>query len=207
MTVCLDAPQFEPTEADRLNEYLETKDPALLTWLYERFNKRLMANARKYMKDKNAAEDCVSEAWLTFMQCAPPSTKANSAFAYLNTMVRWKIISHARQMKTGVRREEVSLDALLEHEDGHGRQLFEVFAPELDEQEEDFHNVWQAIEDQLSKLTPTQREAVELYYCQGLTRLEVAEVMDITSDAAWMQIRRGIYRLRNKLSPDYTLAA
>ncbi len=52
--------------------------------------------------------------------------------------------------------------------------------------------------ERLAKLPLSEREAIVLHFCYGLSPADVAEMLDVSVDAVYQRLSRGIRRLRDE---------
>lgn len=163
-------------------------DQAALAALYDRYGASTFGLALKICNSRALAEDVVQEAFLSIWQRAGRfDPERGSASAYLFAAVHNKAVDAVRHEESLRRREE-----------GAGDLPTETPADEVVEA------AWLAVRrtevrSAVARLSPVQREALELAYFEGLTYSEVADKLGIPLGTAKTRLRDGMIRLRGLL--------
>lgn len=157
--------------------------------LYDRFAAPAFGLALKICGNRALAEDVVQEAFLSIWR-KPGSyhPERGTVASYLFGAVHNKAVDAVRHEESLRRREQAFGDQ-----------------PEESGQEEVVEGAWIAlrrdqVRDAMRRLSPVQREALELAYFEGLTYSEVAGKLGIPLGTAKTRLRDGMIRLRNLLS-------
>lgn len=190
-----------PTSDEReLIERLRAGDGEAFATLVERHHAAMVRVAQGYVRTRAVAEEVAQEAWLGLLRGLDRFEGRSSLRTWLFRIVVNRAIS------TGLR-ERVHLpveDSELERDDGRFSQdgwwvappahwadeaVERLTAPELADR------VRRAIE----KLPPQQRQVVTLRDVEGLTSMQVCEVLGITEGNQRVLLHRGRGRVRAEL--------
>lgn len=156
--------------------------------LYDRYGAATFGLALKICNNRALAEDVVQEAFLSIWQRAGRfDPERGSASAYLFAAVHNKAVDAVRHEESLRRREEGVGDL-----------------PSQTRGDEVVEAAWMAVRrtevrSAVSRLSPVQREAMELAYFEGLTYSEVADKLGIPLGTAKTRLRDGMIRLRGLL--------
>lgn len=159
--------------------------------LYDRFSGVLFSIAYRVLNNQEAAEDVLQDAFLQIWEKAPlydPSRGKPMTWAM--TLTRNKAIDRLRSTQ---RRRRLQDDVQRESETFEqfdDRSAFEAVAT---------GETNQLVQDAVRKLSPDQREAIELAFFSSLTQAEIAERLDEPLGTIKARIRRGMLRLRELL--------
>jgi RNA polymerase sigma-70 factor (ECF subfamily) len=166
-------------------------DQAACAALYDRYGASALGIAVKICNNRALAEDVVQEAFLSIWQRASrfDADRGTSVAAYLFGAVHNKAVDSIRHEES-LRRRQDALGDLPGASDG----------------DEVVEAAWLGVRRQevraaVARLSPTQREAMELAYFEGLTYREVADKLGIPLGTAKTRLRDGMTRLRTLLPP------
>ncbi len=155
--------------------------------LHARYAGPVYALAYQVTGAERFAQDVVQEVFVAIWRDASRFDPTKGAVApWLFSLARHKAIDLVRR-EANVRKRTADVDL------------------ELEEAEDDVHDeAWARIRrerlmEAIDKLTPLQREAVELAFFSGLTHVEVAERLSIPLGTAKTRIRSALLRLRDLL--------
>ncbi|HEU5001949.1 MAG TPA: sigma-70 family RNA polymerase sigma factor [Actinomycetota bacterium] len=163
-------------------------DEAAFAELYDRYAPSAFGLACKICNNRALAEDVVQEAFVSIWQRAARfDPERGSAASYLMAAVHNKAVDAVRHEESLRRREE-----------GVGDLPTETGADDVVEA------AWLGVRRTevraaVAKLSPIQREALELAYFEGLTYSEVADKLGIPLGTAKTRLRDGMIRLRGLL--------
>lgn len=163
-------------------------DQSAFAALYDRYGVSTFGLALKICNNRALAEDVVQEAFLSIWQRAGRfDPERGTASAYLFAAVHNKAVDAVRHEASLRRREE-----------GVGDLPTETPADEVVEA------AWlrvrrTEVRSAVARLSPVQREALELAYFEGLTYSEVADKLGIPLGTAKTRLRDGMIRLRGLL--------
>jgi RNA polymerase sigma factor (sigma-70 family) len=128
----------------------------------------------------NAADDCFQETWLAALRAYPRLRNADNLRSWIFTVAHRKAIDHVR----GSRRRAIPVADPPE-------QAVETTA---DGQPE----IWARVRE----LPPKQRTAVALRFVVDASYSDIAEMMDISQEAARRNVHEGLKRLRMELDDE-----
>lgn len=162
-------------------------DNQAVTDCIDRYSGLVWSLAKRFLRDRGAAEDAVQEIFLEIWKVAQRfDPDKGSEIAFIATLTRRRLIDRVRRQ---VRRQEHH--ALVEEPQS---------TDSLPEQElasrEDLDHAKQLI----ATLPPQTRDAVELALYHGLTHNEVSTRMDIPLGTAKSLIRRGLDKIRQRVT-------
>ncbi|MDA9860305.1 sigma-70 family RNA polymerase sigma factor [Planctomycetota bacterium] len=162
-------------------------DNQAVTDCIDRYSGLVWSLAKRFLRDRGAAEDAVQEIFLEIWKVAQRfDPEKGSEIAFIATLTRRRLIDRVRRQ---ARRQEHH--ALIEEPQS---------ADSLPEQElasrEDLDHAKQLI----ATLPPQTRDAVELALYHGLTHNEVSTRMDIPLGTAKSLIRRGLEKIRQRVT-------
>ncbi len=156
--------------------------------LYDRYGASSFGMALKICNNRALAEDVVQEAFLSIWQRAGRfDSERGSVAAYLFAAVHNKAVDAVRHEESLRRREEGVADFATETE---GEEVVEAAWLGVRRKE---------VRSAVARLSPVQREALELAYFEGLTYSEVADKLGIPLGTAKTRLRDGMIRLRGLL--------
>lgn len=139
------------------------------------------------ISDREQAIDLTQETFLRLWNAFQTDTRIQNERAFLFTIARNLIIDWYRKKKS------VSLDALMESDEGGGFDVPDEAHLEIEERAEATRLL-----TNLKAIDPLLREAVYLRFVEGLSPGEIAEVLHITVNAASVRVSRGIAQLRER---------
>lgn len=179
----------EPQDEDRLllRRVIRGDQEAFAT-LYDRYSAAAFGLAVKICNNRALAEDVVQEAFLSIWRRAGSfDPERGSVAAYLLAAVHNKAVDAVRHEESLRRREEGATDFLAETS---GEEVMEAAWLGVRRTE---------VRSAVARLSPVQREALELAYFEGLTYSEVADKLGIPLGTAKTRLRDGMIRLRTLL--------
>src|SRR5438477_555218 len=140
-------------------------DHAALGELYDRHGRVAYGLALRVVRDQALAEDAVQEAFLSVFR------SAGSFAPERGTPKTWLLTLVHRRAVDVVRRQQRAA--------GEPLELVEPGAGEATDEEAAVREQRRAVQAALRRLTPDQREALELAYYGGYTQSEVAERLGV----------------------------
>lgn len=156
--------------------------------LYDRYGAPAFGLAVKICNNRSVAEDVVQEAFLSIWRRAGQfDPRRGSASSYLFSAVHNKAVDAVRHEESMRRREVGLLDVPAE---SGGEEVVEAAWLSVRRTE---------VRAAVGRLSPLQREALELAYFEGLTYGEVALKLDIPLGTAKTRLRDGLVKLRGML--------
>ena len=157
--------------------------------LYDRYSAAAFGLAVKICNNRTLAEDVVQEAFLSIWKRAGAfDPERGSVPAYLMAAVHNKAVDAVRHEESLRRRQDVESSEFLAES---GAEVV-VEAAWLGVRRTELRAA-------VSRLSPVQREALELAYFEGLTYTEVADKLGIPLGTAKTRLRDGMIRLRTLL--------
>ncbi|MGH2812951.1 MAG: sigma-70 family RNA polymerase sigma factor, partial [Actinomycetota bacterium] len=179
----------KPQRKDRdLLSRIGKGDDRAFSALYERYSPAALGLAIRICGDRALAEDVVQEAFLSIWKRPGSYTsERGSIAAYVMGAVHHKAVDAIRKEESLRRRERAVSDSSETAED--------------DLEEEGWLAVMRSeVRSAVERLSPLQREALDLAYFEGLTYSEVAEKLRIPLGTAKTRLRDGMLRLRDVLA-------
>lgn len=165
---------------EKAAEIVQNGDKEAFGIIMERYEQKMLRYARRFLFDVDNAEDMVQEVFI----------KAYTNIASFNTLQRFSpwiyriahncFINEIRKRK----REPLSffdLDILLPH----------VVSAENPEKEVIDSELRHALDHCLEKIDVKYKEVLILYYCEGLSYKEIADVLHIPVNLVGIRINRG----------------
>jgi RNA polymerase sigma-70 factor, ECF subfamily len=180
-----------PTDLE-LVERIRRGDQGALDLLYARFSSPVYSLVWKILQSAEEAEDVALDVfWQVWRQADRYDPARGAPPAWIFTLARSRAIDRLRARN---RREDrtVSIDDPNLNID----PLDENAAPD---QVVSFRQSRDAVRAAMTKLSPVQREAVELAFLKGLTHVEIAERLGQPLGTVKTRIRQGLIRLRRHL--------
>lgn len=185
--------------ADDLADLLErsAQDEQAFAALYEATAARAHGLASRVLRDSAMAEEVVQEAYLDVWRLSHRYDRANgSVMAWLLTLVHRRAVDRVRSAQASAGRTDTYLRRAMAGGDVDTTSVSALASLEV-----------RQVQDALTVLTPPQRHAISLAYFEGLTYLEVAEVVGAPVGTVKSRIRGGLLRLRRALEPAEPRAA
>lgn len=182
---------IDPNAEIELLQQIARGDRRSFEALYDRFSGVLFSTAYRVLNNREAAEDVLQDVFVQIWDKAPlydPSRGKPLTWAI--TLTRNKSIDRLRSTQ---RRNRLSDE--LEQEAESLEQFDDKSSVEVVEAMEKGKLVRAAI----GKLSPDQREAIELAFFSGLTQTEIAERLQEPLGTIKARIRRGLMKLREVL--------
>lgn len=167
------------------------RDERALGELYDRYGRLTYAVALRITGDRLTAEEVVQDVFQNIWQTASTyRAMAGSASAWVLGITRHRAIDATRSRRERARTREQVLDFDVAQGMERGP-----------EQQADEHEVRQFVSRALAELPDTQRQAIELAYYAGLTRVEIAGRLGEPVGTIKTRLRLGLLKLRDLLSP------
>jgi RNA polymerase sigma-70 factor (ECF subfamily) len=163
-------------------------DDAALAVLYDRYAALALGMALKIIRDQNEAEDVVHDAFIAVVERVDQfRPERGSLIAWLVTMVRNLALDRSRRR---VRRAQI-MDEELRHEPAEHALDPEQIAWIERERE--------AVRGAMSKLSPSQRETLEIAFFEGLSYPEIAARENVALGTVKSRAARALGALRAAL--------
>ena len=166
-------------------------DQAALAELYDETNVLVYSLALRILRDQPAAEDVTIEVYTqVHRQASHYDPQRGTPSTWLLTLTRSRAIDRLR-IETLRREREESLD-----ETATVASL--IGDPEAYSASSELRRI---VQQALSRLTPEQREAIEIAYYSGLSHSEIAAKLGQPLGTVKTRIRTGMLLLREYLAP------
>ena len=160
-------------------------DDGALAELYDRYGGPAYRLALRVLRDATLAQDAVQDAFLTAWRTAPSfDPRRGGVSSWLLTLVHRRAVDVVRRED---RRRAVPLDDA------------PVAAGDATDETAETRELRRTVQTALEKLTPPEREALELAYYGGLSQSEIAEKLDIPLGTVKSRMFAGLARLRDVL--------
>lgn len=187
-----------PYMADEdLISLVEAGDPEAFAALYDRHIRLAYSLARRMMREQQAAEDLVQEAFIKVWRSAGHyRAERGSARTWILSMVHSGGIDRLRRTASRQRAQE----------------HFEISTEKV-QPSEAFEETWSSlrrdvVRQAIQALPPEQLEILELAYFRGHTHTEIAQLLELPLGTVKGRIRLGLKRMRDhigsfgKVEPD-----
>lgn len=143
--------------------------------LVKKFFNPLQNYGYKFIKDEDFVKDCVQEIFIEIWQRRERLSVPDSVKAYLLSSVRKKVL------REGYRQQILKGDDEKVIENDLSQSDFSAEWAIIEE--ESLREITEKVKDSLGKLPRRQQEVLYLQYYQGLSREEIAEIMDINTQS------------------------
>lgn len=159
--------------------------------LYQRYNRILYSLAYRMVSDHQIAEDLLQDAFLSVWRRADSySLQAGAVRSWLISILHHRTIDYLRSQRRRSSTKESTLDDVEQDE-----QL--AFPDVWDE-------AWRSVQSAqvraaMLKLSPEQRQVIELAYFQGWTHSEISEGYKIPLGTVKARMRLGLMHLKHTL--------
>ena len=167
---------FVRNDVELIESFLEGEDRAFVA-LFERHNKPLYLYSARILGDSEAAEDVVQELWERVIHLRSKPKPIHNPLGFFLTIVRNLSLNHVKK---------VQRKALYERELQEQEVSKEPYADDLQD----------VVIDGLEQLPMQYREVLVLNLYSGYSFDEIAEMLDISTEAAWKRASRARKELR-----------
>lgn len=166
-------------------------DQSALAELYDETNPLVYGLALRILRDQHAAEDVTIEVYTqVHRQASHFDSQRGTASAWLLTLTRSRAIDRLR-IETLRREREESLDETT-------TVVSLIGDPEACSASSELRRI---VQQALLRLTPEQREVIEIAYFSGLSHSEIAAKLGQPLGTVKTRIRTGMLLLREHLAP------
>lgn len=178
---------------DRLGHLVTTSaqgDQLAFARLYDDLGPRVHALATRILRDADYAQEVTQEVFAEIWRTSPSFDPARgSALGWVMTMTHHRAVDRVRHEAASRRRDEA-----------YGRRALPT---PFDETSAACASLVEsrAVRRALAVLTPSQREAIELVYFQGLSHAQTSRHLQVPLGTIKSRVRDGLLRLRTHL-PD-----
>jgi RNA polymerase sigma-70 factor (ECF subfamily) len=148
----------------RLVQRLKRRDPNAMMELYDRYGRLIFSIIFRAVNDTGVAEDITQETFLRVWNRIGSFDETKGQFErWLVTVARNRAFDHLRSIRNAPAISSVSLtdlerSGLYAVDPGHADQVVSA----------------EAVRDALNRLSPDQREVIELTHFEGMTQTEIA---------------------------------
>jgi RNA polymerase sigma-70 factor, ECF subfamily len=164
---------------------------AALGAIYDRYGALVYAIALRITGDRQTAEEVVQDVFQCVWQTAATYRAELGNFApWLSGIARHRAIDAIRSKRERARTREQNIEQMVIHDPSSGPEAEAGRAVLRD-----------AVRSALSELPQSQRQAVELAYYGGLTRVEIADRLGEPVGTVKTRLRLGLLKLRDALLP------
>lgn len=164
-------------------------DEQAFAQLYDATAARAHGLALRVLRDAGLAEEVTQEAYLEVWRLSERYDRARgSVLAWLLTLVHRRAVDRVRSTQASVRRDEAHLRRSLAGTDVDTTSVTALASLEA-----------RQVRAAMALLHPAQRHAISLAYFQGLTYVEVAELVGAPLGTVKSRIRSGLLTLRSAL--------
>jgi len=169
---------------------LQSRDPKALSDLYDRYGRLVYSIILRIVRNPSLAEDLVQETFLRIWNRAGSFDGERGAIgAWVLTVARNRAIDHLRS--TTGRLESAAVDLEKLENLAHFATL-DIDALSMDRQ--------QRLKQAFQKLTPNQRQVIDLAYFEGLSQTEMAERLKQPLGTVKTWTRSALKTLREELA-------
>lgn len=184
-------PEAAASRDQALIEHVIRHDEAALGELYDRFGALVFTIARRITGDRAVAEEVVQDVFFAVWRTAGSFQPGGSVAAWIVGIARHRAIDATRAATFRARGREHGLEPVLERSAG-----------EVPDEHVERQFLGARVRAALSGLAPTQRQALELTYYNGLSQVEVAARMGAPLGTTKTRLRLGLLHLRRELEPE-----
>lgn len=158
---------------------------------YDRYIGLLFSTAYKVLNDQTDAEDVTQDVLIQIWDKAHLyDSSRGKPLTWAVTLTRNKAIDRLRSLQRRLRlKDDVTRETVPEEARNDREPVNEV----------EFNEQGQMIRDAVMKLTPEQRQVIQMAYFSGLTQSEIAEQLDEPLGTVKARIRRGMMKLKDLL--------
>ncbi len=183
---------FDPAAEIELLRLIGQGDRNSFAQLYDRFAGVLFSVANRVLNNQEAAEDVLQDVFIQIWEKAPLyDPLRGKPLTWAVTLTRNKSIDRLRSTQRRNRlRDEVEKESL----------TFEQFDDKSSVDAVDAMEKGAMVRAAIAKLSPDQRQAIELAFFSGLTQTEIAERLGEPLGTIKARIRRGMMKLKDVIS-------
>ena len=175
-----------------LVERIRRGEQAALDILYGRYSSPVYSLVWKILQNSEEAEDVALDVfWQVWRQADRYDPARGAPPAWIFTLARTRAIDRLRARN---RKEDRTVSI-----DDPNLNIDPLDENAMPDQVVSFRQNRDAVRAAMTKLSPVQREAVELAFLKGLTHVEIAERLGQPLGTVKTRIRQGLIRLRRHL--------
>ncbi len=195
------------TDEELLTKYLTTKEAKYFDAFDRRMRPRIYKLALKLLRsDESSADDITQDVLLKLMMLEPRTFEppvSDFVFAITRNLCK----NFFRDEKSGIRRDAVSLDVILQNERSHGSDP-DYEGPskmeKFDEEEPPFESP--SVKLAVENLSTDLKNAVYLRFAENMTVRESAKSLGIKPSATKVRVHRALNLLRQDIGGNYATA-
>jgi RNA polymerase sigma-70 factor (ECF subfamily) len=191
------------TDETELARGLRNGDPAVFDALMRQYGGRMLAAARRILRDEDDARDAVQEAFISAFRARASFTGQARVATWLH---RIAINSALMRLRSRRRRPEEPIDPLLPsfHDDGHHAERFSPWtAGEAADERLIREETRAAVRAAIDRLPESYRTVLLLRDIEGLDTEETARLLNLTPNAAKIRLYRARLALRTLIAPHF----
>lgn len=179
---------------DLIWECFKAGDQKALTYIFQNYSNFLFNYGYQFTRDRNMIKDCLQDLFLDLIKQKKNLSATTSIKYYLMRSFRNKLVATVEKNQN---REKAEQEKTAENESFMVTISSEVkmINGQLDAEKQHL------IADKLNELPPLQREAVLLYFYEGMKYTEIAELLGVKVKSARALIYRSLESLKDLLSP------
>ena len=171
---------------------LQQGDESALGHIYGRYVHHLYRFGSQISQNEEIVKDCIQDVFVTLMRCKIPIQKIRSIKSYL-----YKSLYRAIVEKLQMERRYFADHPVLYNLEGFE---IEISGESRMINEETYRQKVVSVREQLENLSKKQKTAILLYYYEGLSHQEIAEVMNLKNkNSVTKLIRRALDAIRQGL--------
>lgn len=161
--------------------------------LYERFSGVLFTTALHVLGNQEAAEDVLQDVFVSIWEKAPLyDSDRGKPLTWAVTLTRYKAIDRLRSLqRKGLLHDRIEQES----------KIFEEHSDRTSLDEVDLAEKSKIVRQAVLQLSPSQREAIDLAFFNGLTQAEIAEKLHQPLGTVKARIRRGMLKLKQIITP------
>lgn len=166
--------------------FIEGDDESLI-YMYRKYVDLLYRYGQQFTKRHEFVSDCIQELFIDLIDKRKKLSAASSIKGYLFASLKRRIIRNIKK------EERLQLE-----EDGFSFSFAEApLSISSNLKERDF----KIIHEKINLLSPSQREAIFLYFYEGLSYAEIAEILDVKVSSARILTYRALDNLQKHIGP------
>jgi len=184
-----------------LLERLRLGDDAAYEELVRKNTPRLLAVARRFLRNEEDARDAVQEGFLSAFKALPRFEGGSKISTWLHRIV---VNAALMKLRTKKRKPERSIEDLLPRykEDGHPQEFFEAWH-ETGEDAAIREEEKELVRKSIDELPDNYRNVLLLRDIEGIDTGETARLLDLTPGAVKTRLHRARLALRQLLDPHF----
>ena len=169
---------------------LQSRDPKAMADLYDRYGRLVYSLIYRIVRNPSLAEDLAQETFLRIWnRVGSFDAEKGAVGAWVLTVARNRAIDHLRSMDGRLQAGVVEMDRL---ENTSRFSTFDVDALSIDRM--------RRLKSAFEKLTPNQRQVIDLAYYEGLSQTEMAERLKQPLGTVKTWTRSALKILRDELA-------